>query len=742
MIKQIDTLLVILHAVGDQQSTRNSLMSQAKMRHSNAFRHFKPSPLTLAITLLVSGNAWAQTAAPAQNEVTLATVQVTAEAAVEPPSEQSRSYAVKRSTAATKLDIPLKETPQAVSVVTRARIEDFQLNSVNDLLDTVTGINVERVETDRTYYSARGFDITNFQIDGVGVPFIYGNQYGDIDISPYDRVEVIKGANGLISATGNPSATVNFVRKRPTTDFQASAGLSVGSWNKKRLEADVSGPLNEAGSVRGRFVAAGEKGDSYLDRLSYDKTSLYGIVEADLTDNTTAAISVSRQQKKTDGGMWGALPLYDSNGNQTDYDASTSTAADWTKWNNTDTQLFAELTHQFNEDWQAKATYTHREQESHDKLFYVYGTPDATTGLGLYSYPSLFDDKNIQNTVDASLNGKYTLFGRKHQLAVGVQFARSNLDSISHYGQGIGTALPDLASWDGSYAEPSFDASVSGAQFTDTRKSLYAATHYSLTDDVKLLLGAAATKLDTTGSSYGVSSVRSDSKITPYAGITYSFTPNATAYASYAEIFDPQSKLNRSLQRLDPVTGKSYEVGLKNEWLDKKLNTSISAFKIYQDNLAESDGYVGTTAVYQGIDTTSRGIELEASGEITPNLQASVGYTVLSIKDKDGNNARTYVPRRLIQASTTWRVPGMEQLKLGASVIWKSDMSTRENNVVIRQDAYALLNLMARYDINKHLSTSLNVNNVTNEKYLNSLYWTQAYYGAPRNFTVSLNWKY
>ena len=702
-------------------------------------RTFRLTPLALAIALSTSGLALADTA---RNEITLDTVQVSADSQIEQPSEQSRSYTAKRSTAATKLDLPLKETPQAVSVVTRAKIEDFQLNSVNDLLDTVTGINVERVETDRTYYSARGFDITNFQIDGIGVPFTYGNQYGDIDISPYDRVEVIKGANGLISATGNPSATVNFVRKRPTKDFQASGSLSVGSWNKKRLEADVSGSLNEAGSVRGRFVAAGEKGDSYLDRLSYDKTSLYGIVEADLTDNTTAAVGFMRQQKKTDGGMWGALPLYYSNGTPTNYAVSTSTAADWTQWNNTDTTLFAELTHQFNDDWQAKATYTHRTQESHDKLFYVYGTPNATSGLGLYSYPSKFDDKNVQNMVDVVINGKYTLFERKHQIAVGAQFSHSGLDSVSHYGQGIGTALPDLATWNGSYAEPSFDASISGAQFTDKRKSLYAATHYSLTDDVKLLLGAAATKLDTSGSSYGVSSVRSDSKITPYAGLTYSFTPTATAYASYAEIFDPQSKLSSSMQRLSPVSGKSNEIGLKNEWLNKKLNTGISAFKIYQDNLAESDGYVGTTAVYKGIDTTSRGIELEASGEITPNLQASLGYTVLSIKDKNGNNARTYVPRRLIQAATTWRVPGMEQLKLGASVIWKSDTSTQENNIVIRQKDYALLNLMARYDINKHLSTSVNVNNVTNEKYLNSLYWTQAYYGAPRNFTVSLNWKY
>lgn len=709
------------------------------MSSSRTGQHlFRLTPLAFSLAVALSASGVAHAA----GEVVLDAVQVKAEAQAEPSSEQTRSYAAKRSTAATKLDIPLKETPQAVSVVTRAKIEDFQLNSVNDVLDTVPGVTVERVETDRTYYSARGFDITNFQVDGVGMPFIYGNQYGDIDISPYDRVEVIRGANGLISATGNPSATVNFVRKRPTDKFQASAGLSAGSWDKKRVEADVSGPLNESGSVRGRFVAAGEKGDSYLDRLSYEKTSLYGIVEADLTDHTTAAVGVMRQHKQTNGGMWGALPLYYSDGTPTNYDVSTSTAADWTRWDNTDTSVFAELVHQFNPDWQVKATYTHRIQESKDKLFYVYGTPDATTGLGLYSYPSRFEDKNTQDIIDAAVTGKYSLFGRKHQLSFGAQHARSKLDSVSHYGQGIGTALPDLATWDGAYPEPAFDAAISGANFKDARKSVYAATHYSLSDDVKLLLGAAAAKLETTGVSYDVNSNRSDSKVTPYAGITYNATRDSTVYANYAEIFDGQSKLDNSLKRLDPVTGKSYEVGLKSEWLNKKLNTSVSAFKIYQDNLAEANGYIGTTAVYKGTDTSSRGVELEASGDITNNLQASLSYTVLSIKGDDGENARTYVPRRMIQASSTWRVPGVEQLKLGGSVIWKSDMSTTESGFVIRQKDYALLNLMARYEINKQFSTSLNLNNVTNEKYLTSLYWTQAYYGAPRNASVSLNWKY
>jgi outer membrane receptor for ferric coprogen and ferric-rhodotorulic acid len=105
-----------------------------------------------------------------------------------------------------------------MSVVTHAKMEDFNLNTINDVLANTTGVTVEKVETNRTYYTARGFDITNFQMDGIGVPMTYSLQYGDIDMAMFDRVEIVRGANGLSSSTGNPSATVNFIRKRPTDD--------------------------------------------------------------------------------------------------------------------------------------------------------------------------------------------------------------------------------------------------------------------------------------------------------------------------------------------------------------------------------------------------------------------------------------------------------------------------------------------------------------------------------------------
>jgi outer membrane receptor for ferric coprogen and ferric-rhodotorulic acid len=329
-----------------------------------------------------------------------------------------------------------------VSVVTEQQMKDFNLTNVNAVLDTTTGVNVERVETDRTYYSARGFDVTNFLVDGVGLPFANGEQEGDIDTALYERVDVLRGANGLLSFTGNPSATINFMRKRPTADYQGSIGLSVGSWDNRRLDVDLSGPLNDSKSVRGRFIAADQDTDSYLDRYNLRKQVLGGIVEADVTDSTLLTAGVTYQKNKTHGGMWGALPLYNTDGTPTDYSRDTSTSADWSRWNVADTRAFVELEQKLGSDWSLKGSLNDRRIAEDSNLFYVYGTPDAQTGLGLYSYPSAYTSKDRQYFADVYATGPINLFDRTHQLVLGANWAEDNVHQLSSYGEGIGTPLP------------------------------------------------------------------------------------------------------------------------------------------------------------------------------------------------------------------------------------------------------------------------------------------------------------
>lgn len=653
---------------------------------------------------------------------------------------QADSYKAAPSSAATKLDLTPRQTPQSISTITGAQLQDFKLNSVNDALKMAPGIQVQEVETDRTYYTARGFDITNFQYDGIGIPFVYGNVQGDLDTAMFERVEVIRGANGLMSGTGNPSATINFVRKRPTATPQARVDLTGGSWDKRRIDADASGALTESGNIRGRVVYANENKNSYLDRYSREKNIFHGVVEADLSDSTLFTLGHTLQKSNADSPLWGALPLNFSDGSATDYSRSTSTSSDWAFWDVQENRTFAELAHNFANGWQAKAIVTHVEKKGDGSLFYVYGTPNRDTGLGLFSYPSEYQDKNTQLIGDLQLSGAFGLAGREHDAVLGASWSRSELEDKSWYDSSTGTALPPLDVWNGNIGRPLNDNGTRGSDFTDRMQSFYGAARWSLTDRLNLITGARVVDVESSGGSYGSDkTTKYSGEIVPYAGLVYDLTEQYSVYASYTEIFDPQTETDMSGSRLAPLEGVNYEAGIKGELFDDRVNVSLAVFRTEQDNLAEFVQMVAGKNRYRAVDgITSKGYELEVSGELLPGLQAMAGYTFVDITNADDKHTQTHSPKHLFKTSTTYRVPGLEQLKVGASLNWQDDI----HNGIAEQDAYALVNLMASYDIDPNWSVSANLNNVTDEKYLTSLYWTQAYYGAPRNASMTVSWKY
>jgi outer membrane receptor for ferric coprogen and ferric-rhodotorulic acid len=653
---------------------------------------------------------------------------------------QLDSYKAAPSSAATKLELSPRQTPQSISTISGAQLQDFKLNSVNDALKYTTGIQVQEVETDRTYYSARGFDITNFQYDGIGVPFVYGNVEGDLDTAIFERVEVIRGANGLMSGTGNPSATINFVRKRPTLAPQARVDLTAGSWDKRRIDVDVSGALTDSGNVRGRMVYANENKNSYLDRYSREKNIFHGVIEVDLADSTLFTLGHTLQKSEANSPLWGALPLNFSDGSATDYSRSTSTSADWAYWDVQENRSFAELAHNFANGWQAKAVLTHVEKKADSSLFYVYGSPDRDTGLGLFSYPSEYQDTNKQLIADLYASGPFALAGREHELVVGGSWSKSELEDISWYDSSTGSALPPLEDWYGDYPRPLNDAGTNGSDFTDRMKSVYSVARFNLSDSLKLITGARVVDVDSDGSNYGKSKSTSyNNEVVPYAGVIYDLNEQYSVYASYTEIFDPQTKQDSSGNRLAPVEGINYEAGIKAELLDDKVNLSLAVFRTEQDNVASVAGMSGGTTFYKGEEgITSEGYEVEVSGELLQGLQATAGYTFVDIRDAEDKHAVTYSPKHMLRASTTYRIPGLEQLKVGASMSWQDE--TR--NGIAEQDAYGLVNLMASYEIDRNWTLSANLNNLTDEKYLTSLYWSQAYYGAPRNASMTVSWNY
>jgi outer membrane receptor for ferric coprogen and ferric-rhodotorulic acid len=442
--------------------------------------------------------------------------------------------------------------------------------------------------------------------------------------------------------------------------------------------------------------------------------------------------------------MWGALPLYYTDGSPTDYPVGTSTSADWSQWNVTTNSSFAELRHDLGRGWKVQSTLNYITSRSDSDLLYVYGTPDKASGGGLYSYPSQYSSKQRQTLADIAVDGKFALGGREHDLSFGYSWSNSRLRDVSLDGQGVGTEMPGNSAFDGSYPKPPFDASVSGSDYKDRRNTVYLAARFNLADDWKVLAGLNSTRARSSGESYGASKYRSASKTTPYVGVVYDINRSLSAYASHTQIFNPQSEIDVNGSPLDPVEGKTTEAGLKAALFDNRLNVSGAVFKTRQDNTAEQAGMLGAKAYYRGVNAESQGFEFDLSGELAKGWEASAGLTRLtSLKGEQDQAVKTYIPRTTLRLNTTWRVPALPALTLGATLAWQNEIYIdQEPGIKTTQASYATLGLMARYEIDQHLSLAINLNNVTDKKYLTSLYWTQSLYAAPRNGSATLNWTY
>lgn len=659
------------------------------------------------------------------------------------------------SNGATNLDLAIKDTPQSISVVSAQQMQDFGANSVNEALQLATGINVEDAETNRTYYMARGFDILSTQIDGVGMPNNWGVVIGAVDSFGYEKVEVIRGANGLLTGVGNASGTINYVRKRPTNDAQGTIGVSAGSWNNRRVEADYSTPFTANGSWAGRVVAAYEKGDSYIDFLHDDRLFLYGVIDGQIGENTTVAFGYSYQQANSDGAMWGGLVLANNDGTQTEFPRNSSTAQNWSYWNTDDKSAFLELRHALGADWTLKATYNFRDSGNDGKLFYAWNTEglDPVTYEGIDASPGRYMDKGDSHHVDVSLSGHFSALGREHELMLGVAQARSSgktytWDPINDVEAGDPdpyAAMPAFPYPGDAIAEPIWGPRYVYEYGDQTLRRIYGAARLALTDRMKAIVGFNQARYHRDGGSYwGDTYSQTESKFSPYAGLTFDLTDRVLVYVSYSDIYQPQDQTDIDLHLLDATKGVNVELGVKADWFDGRLLTSLAAFSAKQENLATLVGVTeDLTWYYEGKDVDSKGIEFEATGKLNDYVDLVLGYTTLKLEGPDGGDIYTWVPRHTANLALSARLPALPFVRMGVSGRWQSRTSNYDdsNIALIHQGSYGTLNLFGEWRVNDDLSLRANVNNLTDEKYLTSLYYV-GFYGAPRNYTLSLNWRF
>ena len=670
-------------------------------------------------------------------------------------ADGAADYSVKTTTTGTKLLLVPRDIPQSVSVISQQRIKDQDLDSVGEVLSNTTGITTNTIDSNRTTFYARGFFINNYAYEDLPTTVSDRWNFGDtaLDSAIYDRVEVVRGAAGLMSGTGNPSAYINLVRKHADSrEFKGSASATYGSWDKQRYVLDLQSPLTESGNVRGRVIAGYQDNDTWLDRNHYRKKFLYGIVDADLTDTTTLSLGYDYQESSEDSPTWGGWPTWYSDGSRTHYDREFNPAADWAYSDNDSRKVFANLVQRFGDGWEARVNAMHTETKFDSKLMYWDGYPERGTG---YMDPAAYQGawggwnrgNRKQDAVDAFVRGGFELFERQHEIMFGGSYSRQrNVYDNSYPSAGIipiGNAYNDGSQ----LADPAWTDWALYSRDTIRQKSLYASARFSLADPLHLIVGARYTDWS---AQYNLERKPDEIRnsqfddVTPYAGLVYDINDTWSAYASYTSIFQPTEQRDMNSEFLDPTKGRSYEAGVKAVWNNTALTTTLAVFRTEQKGVPVGTGeYIpnsGGQEAYESVDAVSRGVEFELNGALTDNWQLTFGATRYVAEENNGTAVNPDQPRTTLKLFTRYQLPMLPELAVGGGVNWQNktwrDVAGPNGDQRITQGSYAVVDLFSRYQVTKNFAVQANLNNLFDKEYYNYL-GTYGVYGAPRNFSVS-----
>ena len=687
---------------------------------------------------------------------------------VDATSEGTGSYAARAVTLG-KGTHTLKEIPQSVTVITRKQLDDQGITDLQDALNHTTGIVGAQGIGPGVVVTSRGFQIDDWQYDGVPIPrnnYSLGN-WATQDLVFFDRVEILRGASGLLQGTGSPGGAINLVRKRGQATPTVTLTGKAGSWDHYGLQLDAGGPLTADGRVRGRLVADEDQSDSFIDYQWSKSHSLYGALDIDLNDATTvgAGISYNRQQSRP---MLRGIPRY-ATGKPVDVPRSTYTGARWSRAETDVTTYYLDLEHRFNEDWAFKAAAVRMDEtntSTHQRTQTV-GEGLEPDGSGVEYADWITDFHSTKLGLDMNVVGHFDTGPVAHEVTFGGNYSKLTSDDGYWRTFGGNDSIFDI---DHDRPEPSRDSLLAApfgrhesSGYDIRQKGLYGAWRVKPTDRLTLILGSRVSWFDysyasTTyrglnpGQVNPTSRMTETGEVTPYAGFVYDLTREWAWYASYTDVFVPQTERAVGNTPLKPVIGSNYETGLKGELLDGRVNASIALFRYDQENRAVTDTTSGFACDDWYCSTASgkvrsQGVEAEISGEVLSGLQLFAGYTYNTTKfledpvDK-GRTFSQWTPKHMLRAWADYTLPlDGQRWSTGLGFTTQSHTLGYERTYTV--PGYTVWSARLAYQLTPEVNVAVNANNLFDKKY-----WVAGFnqlngsnnYGEPRNFLLTVKY--
>jgi len=631
-------------------------------------------------------------------------------------------YSVRAVSSATKTTTPLRDVPQAVSVVSSELIADQRMASMADVTRYMPGVGFAQGEGNRDTPILRGNSSTSdFFVDGVRDDVQYFR-----DVYNVDRVEALKGPNAMIFGRGGVGGVINRVTRQADWGQMREASLQFGSWDNKRFTADVGRGVNDTVAIRATGLY--ENSDSYRDGVGVERYGFNPTVAFRLGPNTTLRGSYEyfHDERVADRGIssFNGRPVETDPG--TFFGDPTQSPVDATV-----NLVSGLLEHRFN----SRVTLRNRLSYGDYDKFYQNVFPGAVNAAGttvaISAYNSASARQNLFNQTDVIVSAQTGRFG--HTLLVGAEFGRQETGNFrstgffSSLGGNVTTFNAPLASPTISlpleFRQNATDADNHGVT---TIASVYAQDQVALSERVEAVVGLRfdSFNAEMTNNRTGDEFSNDDGLVSPRVGLIYKPILPLSLYGSYSLTYLPRageqlSSLSLTNQALDPEEFRNYEVGAKWDVIPS-FSFTAALYRLDRGNVIVPDPNDPTASLLVDAQRTT-GLEIGLNGSITRGWSIAGGYAYQDGEITRSISATAQAGATLAQLPThsvsLWnKYDVTPRLAAAVGVIYRGDVFTSTDNAVVLP-SWTRIDAAVYYNVTSTVRAQVNVENLFDENY-------------------------
>ena len=706
--------------------------------------------ISICVLQAFSPLTWAEDAPTEKASIELQATNVTATADFESAQGPVQGYHATRSASATRTDTSIHETPQSISVVSKDVVEDIGATRLQDALDYAGGVGRANNFGGQglTTFTVRGFTTGEFYRNGFPINRGYPNMP---DANTIERLEVLRGPATMLYGRGDPGGTFNVVSKQPLAERTVTLGSQLNDQGMKRGTLDASGPLDEEGRLAYRLNVVGEGGDTFRDHVETERYGVAPVITWQASDDTKVTFEgdFMRNNHPLDRGLT-RLPNQRGTPSRDTFWGD----KDAGKLHNDNNMAQLRFEHALNDNWTLGGGFQWLDGSLKGNAIEANGMgslgADGRTLQRNFNYRKLeWTDKDYQ----LNLTGHFSTGGFDHTLLTGIEYEDYDYKSIIQRSSAAAGTYPiDIFNPVYGQTRPALTRTPTHDKENLKTYAAFVQDQVALTERLKVLAGARFERFEHDYESY-VAGVKpwtaADNAVTPRVGVIYDLTDTVAVYADAARSFKPNTGASREGGGFAPEKGKSYEMGIKWEALDRQLSVDAAIYQIEKKNVLTNDPAdpTNTFSVAAG-QVRSRGFDLNVAGNLTPEWRVIGGYAYVDAEVTRDNTFRAgtrlmNIPRNSFSLLNVYEFQdgALKGLGLGAGGKYVDQRAGQTANTGFSMDAYTVVDLLGYYKVNEQVRLNLDVKNLFNREYEEGAFGNiYAYPGAPRTVQVGISY--